>query len=236
MCDQVPSLPHTSTPTSVDRAHPSTIERTGIECRNDDDRLIIRIRIERTGIKFHNDDDKLIIRIKGSSSAWPPRPPLSRSSWLWSIVNRVQYHHYQECQLWWWWWWYRAVSVPPPRFYRTTVLPSPEGHYSDFDCKVLIFDISIFSYFIFACNNNNNNKSSCNNNSNAITITIAIAITCIFCSPTSLTCTVVALMTIYIIKLFNVILTITFDIDLDFEVDVAGDRLSEPSWQRLHHT
>jgi len=31
----------------------------------------------------------------------------------------------------------RAVSVPPPRFYRTTVLPSPEGHFSDFDCKVI---------------------------------------------------------------------------------------------------
>ena len=43
--------------------------------------------------------------------------------------NRHHYHDHPWC---------RAVSVPPPRFYRTTVLPSPEGHYSDFDCKVNI--------------------------------------------------------------------------------------------------
>ena len=33
----------------------------------------------------------------------------------------------------------RAVSVPPPRHYHTTVLPSIDSHYSDFDCKVCLF-------------------------------------------------------------------------------------------------
>ena len=48
---QVPSHPRTSTPTSVDRAHPSTIERKGIKVFN------------RGGLG--GDGDSLIIMVKG---------------------------------------------------------------------------------------------------------------------------------------------------------------------------
>ena len=40
--------------------------------------------------------------------------------------------------------------MPPPRFYRTTVLPSPSdgGHYSDFDCKVLDAEYMLLSKIV----------------------------------------------------------------------------------------